>query len=164
MTAVFPRPDVQNSNFCGMLPDFVGADVSLDACEILAQCVQYGVQAWQSRVFSKRAYLCWSRESGRCLELAETRTRSHVATVFLNALREFRLARELVSAEQSVEAAKRGACVAANRMHDQLRQGISGLKTIALTAQFVGLFGRPLSVGLVSRLHGEQAYARFANV
>jgi len=68
-------------------------------------------------------------------------TRSHVATVFSNALREFRKVRKFVSVEQSLEVAKRGARVAANRMHEQLRQGISGLRTIALTAQFVGLFG-----------------------
>ena len=138
----------QNSNFLVECSLILLALMSLwMLANILAQCVQYGVQAWQSRGFLKASVpLLEQGKREGVLELAETRTRSHVATVFLNALRGFRLARELVSAEQSVEAAKRGACVAANRMHDQLRQGISGLKTIALTAQFVGLFGTAIKL------------------
>jgi biopolymer transport protein ExbB/TolQ len=108
----------------------------------LAQCMQYGALAWQTRSFLKAsANLLEDGKWAAVLALAETRTRSHVATVFSNALREFRKVRKFVSVEQSLEVAKGGACVAANRMHEQLRQGVSGLRTIALTAQFVGLFG-----------------------
>jgi biopolymer transport protein ExbB/TolQ len=138
----------QNSNFLVECSLILLALMSLwMLANILAQCVQYSVQAWQSRGFLKASVPLW--EQGKwegVLALAETRTRSHVATVFLNGLREFRSAREIVSAEWSVEAAKRGACVAANRMHDQLRQGISGFKTIAMTAQFVGLFGTTIKL------------------
>ncbi|SRR5258706_13532065 len=138
----------QNSNFLVECSLIVLALMSLwMLTNTLAQCVKYGELAWQSRGFLKASVALL--EQGKwegVLALAETRTRSHVATVFLNALREFRTARKLVSAEQSVEAAKRGACVAANRMHEQLRQGISGLRTIALTAQFVGLFGTAIKL------------------
>ena len=58
-----------------------------------------------------------------------------------NALREFRRAREAISANDVVKVANRGAHVAANQMHEQSQQGVSGLKTIAITAPFVGLFG-----------------------
>jgi biopolymer transport protein TolQ len=113
----------------------------------LAHCVRYGAVVWQSRSFLKASVsLSEQGEWEGVLVLAEMRMLSHVATVFLNALREFREARELVPAKQSVEAAKRAACVAANRMHEQLRQGISGLRTIALTAQFVGLFGTAIKL------------------
>ena len=138
----------QNSNFLVESSLLLLALMSLwMLANILAQCVRQGVQAWQSRDFLKASVPML--EQGKwedVFALAETRTRSHVAAVFLNALREFRSAREVVSAKQSVEAAKRGACVAANRTHNKLRQGISGLKTIALTAQFVGLFGTAIKL------------------
>jgi biopolymer transport protein ExbB/TolQ len=138
----------QNSNFLVECSLILLALMSLwMLANTLVQCVQYGALAWQSRGFLKASVPLLEQGNWEgVVALAETRTRSHVATVFLNALREFRTARELVSAEQSVEAAKRGACVAANRMHAQLRQGISGLSTIALTAQFVGLFGTAIKL------------------
>jgi biopolymer transport protein ExbB/TolQ len=75
------------------------------------------------------------------LAFAEKHPRSHVAAVFSNALREFRKAREVISTKDAVKVANRGAHVAANQMHEQLQQGVSGLKAIAITAPFVGLFG-----------------------
>lgn len=89
------------------------------------------------------------------LELADSHTRSHVAAVYLNALREFRKARACASAEDSVEAATRGARVAANRMHEQLRRGLSALGTIATTAPLVGMIGT--CIGILDEFRGTAA-------
>ncbi len=86
------------------------------------------------------------------LALAESDTQSHVAAVYLNALREFRKVRACGSAEDSVEAAERGARVAANRMHEQLRRGLHTLGTIATTAPLVGLSGT--CIGLLDSFRG----------
>jgi biopolymer transport protein ExbB/TolQ len=114
---------------------------------ILERSVRYGVAKWQSRSFLKaRADLLEQGDWDGIRVMAETHTRSHVATVVLNALREFRKAKGSVSAEQLVEFARRGAQIAANRVHEEWRCGLSSLDAIATTAPFVGLFGTTIGI------------------
>lgn len=130
-----------------MLPDSVVSDVSLDPCgRSGARCALLLRDAAVSSLpRSKR------RSSGAVAvegvqSIAETLNRSHVAMVYFDALQEFRTAHECVSAEQAVEAARRGARTARNRMHEQLRQGLSYLSAIAITAPLVGLFGTTIGI------------------
>jgi biopolymer transport protein ExbB len=51
-----------------------------------------------------------------------------------------------------MEAASRGARIARNRLHEQLRHGLSSLSTIAKTAPLVGLIGT--SSGILDSFRG----------
>jgi biopolymer transport protein ExbB/TolQ len=113
----------------------------------IGHVVQYGDFGWQSRSFLKTSLpLLGQGKWEDVLALAQIYSRSHVACVFSTALREFRTAREIVSLRSAVKVADRGACVAANGMSEKLRTGVTGLKAIALTAQFVGLFGTAIKL------------------
>jgi biopolymer transport protein ExbB/TolQ len=115
--------------------------------DILERGARYGAAKWQSRSFLKTsASLLEKRDWEGLQAMAESHTWSHVAPVFLSALLEFRKARECLSLEYSAEAAKRGARIAANGVHEQMRKGLSALEAIATTAPLVGLFGTAIGV------------------
>jgi biopolymer transport protein ExbB/TolQ len=102
---------------------------------------------WQSRAFLKAiAGLLEQWEWDGILAIAESHKKSHVAAVFLGGLREFRSLRNYLSGERTVQAAERGARIAANRLHEQMRQGLSVLNAIATTAPLVGLFGTAIGI------------------
>jgi biopolymer transport protein ExbB/TolQ len=104
--------------------------------------VRYNSAAWQSRSFLKLVPSMLEREDwDGVLALAEERKRSHVAAVFAGGLREFCVSRQFVSVQWSIELGKRGARIAANRLHEQLREGLSTFGTIAASAPLVGFFG-----------------------
>jgi len=121
--------------------------------DVLERGVRYSAAKWQSRSFLKASDGFLKKEDWEGLQaMAETRARSHVAAVYLNALQEFKKVRESVSLEQSVEAAWRGARIAANEMHEQMRKGLSVLNAIATTAPLVGLFGT--AIGILDSFRG----------
>jgi hypothetical protein len=94
--------------------------------------VRYGLSTWYSHRFCKaKASLPERGEWASLRDLAGNYRRGHVPAVYFEALQEFGRARELVSANQSVEIAKRGASGTANLVYKQLGQGTSTLKTIA---------------------------------
>ena len=104
--------------------------------------VRYNAAAWQSRSFLKLLPSLLERKDwDGVLALAEQRKRSHVAAVFAGGLREFCVSRRIVSVQWSIEMGRRGARIAANRLHEQLREGLSTFGTIAVTAPLVGFFG-----------------------
>jgi biopolymer transport protein ExbB/TolQ len=115
--------------------------------EGLARGASYGAAVWQSRGFLRITQrLLENGDWDDVLAAARLRKRSHVATVFAGGLLEFRKARECVSEEVAIEAAKRGARIATNCVHEHLRQGLSALGTIATTAPFVGFFGSVVGI------------------
>jgi biopolymer transport protein ExbB/TolQ len=104
--------------------------------------VRYNSAAWQSRSFLKLVPSLLERGNwDEVLALADERKRSHVAAVFAGGLREFCVSRRVVSVQWSIETAKRGARISANRLHEQLREGLSSFGTIAASAPLVGFFG-----------------------
>lgn len=121
--------------------------------DILRRGLRYGFAKWQSRSFLKTSAGLLKKGDWVGLQTsAETCTWSHVAVVYLSALREFRKARECLSLQHSAGAAKRGARIAANGVHEQMRQGLSVLDAIATTAPFVGLFGT--AIGILDSFRG----------
>jgi biopolymer transport protein ExbB/TolQ len=124
--------------------------------------VRYGVASWYSHRFWKaKASLPERSEWASLHKLAKNYRSGHVPAVYFGALREFGRARELLSAEQSVEIAKRGAQGAANLVNEHLRQGMSSLKTIATTAPFIGLVGT--TIGLLDWFGG-YAGSKYAHI
>jgi biopolymer transport protein ExbB/TolQ len=121
--------------------------------DLVERGVRYGAAMWQSRSFLK-AIAGWlaKGEWDGVMAIAETKKKSHVAAVFLGGLREFRTARECVSAERTVEAAKRGTRIAANLVHEQMRQGLTVLDAIVTTAPLVGLWGT--TIGILDSFRG----------
>ena len=119
--------------------------------DVLERGVRYVAAKWQSRSFLKAsAGLLEKGDWDGIQAKAETRTGCQVATVVLNALREFRKAKGYVSAKKTVGFAKRGAQMAANQVHEEMRRGLSRIDAIATTAPFVGLFGT--SIGILDSL------------
>ena len=113
--------------------------MTLNLVEHVARC---GGMAWRSRTFLRSSLALLEQGNWQAaLALAAKHPRSHLACVFSRALAEFCGARETVTFEEAVEIAGRSARVAANRIREQYREGVSGLKAIALTAPLVGLFG-----------------------
>jgi len=121
--------------------------------DIAVRGVRFCAAIWQSRGFLKTIAAMLERgEWDSVAAVAETRKRSHVATVVLNALLEFQAARISLSAEQLVDVVKRAARISTNRLHEELRQGLSVLDAIATTAPFVGLFGT--AIGILDSFRG----------
>jgi biopolymer transport protein ExbB/TolQ len=121
--------------------------------DIAVRGVRFCAAMWQSRGFLKTiAALLERGEWDSVAAMAETRERSHVATLILNALLEFRAAHESVSAEQLMDVVKGAARIATNRLHEELRQGLSVLDAIATTAPLVGLFGT--AIGILDSFRG----------
>ena len=62
-----------------------------------------------------------------------------------------------------MDVVKRGTRIAANRVHEELRQGLSVLDAIATTAPFVGIFGT--AIGILDSFRGyagsKSAYLAF---
>jgi biopolymer transport protein ExbB/TolQ len=115
--------------------------------EMVEKTARHGAAVWESRRFLKASTDLLDRgDSNDLITLAVKRKHSHVAAVFSAGLREFRRAREVVSMERSVEVAEREARVAANRIHEVLRKGVSALGSIATTAPLVGLFGTVIGI------------------
>jgi len=86
------------------------------------------------------------------LALDGARRRSHVAAVFASGLGAFLSARTCVSVERSIDIGKRATRIEANSVHEQLRQGLNLLGTIATTAPLVGPFGT--IIGILNSLRG----------
>jgi biopolymer transport protein ExbB/TolQ len=121
--------------------------------DIAERGVRYISAIWQSRAFLKAiAGLVQQWEWDGALVIAETHKKGPVAAVFLGGLREFRAMPNYVSAERTVQAAERGARIAANRVHEQMRQGLRVLDAIATTAPLVGLFGT--TIGILDSFRG----------
>jgi biopolymer transport protein TolQ len=119
----------------------------------IERVLKYNSAVSQSRSFLKLLPSLLEREDwDGVLALEEERKRSHVATVFVGGLREFRSSRGFVPVEWSIEVGKRGARISANAVHEQLRQGLSTLGTIATTAPLVGFFGTIF--GILSSFRG----------
>lgn len=115
--------------------------------EIVGRGLRYRAAFHQSRHFLQVAVgFLELADWDRILALAEVSNRSHVATVFASGLREFRKARAGTSIERSVEMAARAARIVPNHVHEQLRQGVNALGTIATTAPLIGLFGTVTSI------------------
>jgi biopolymer transport protein ExbB/TolQ len=115
--------------------------------------VRYKSAVWQSRSFLKLVPSLLEREDwDGVLALAEERKWSDVAAVFAGGLREFCVSRRVVSVQWSIETGKRGARISANRLHEQLREGLSAFGTIAATAPLVGFFGT--SFGILGSFRG----------
>jgi biopolymer transport protein ExbB/TolQ len=115
--------------------------------DVVVRSVRYYSATRQSHRFLEASAGLLERGQWKGVQsIAETLNRSHVAMVYFNAMQEFRTAHECVLAEQAVEAARRGARTARNRVHEQLRQGLSYLSAIAITAPLVGLFGTTIGI------------------
>jgi biopolymer transport protein ExbB/TolQ len=121
--------------------------------EIVERRARYALAFWQSRSFIKRSVsLLESEDLEGVQTLAAKLKRSHVARVVSGGLREFRFMCVHVSAGRAVEAAEREMRVTANRVHEELRKGLSGLGSIATTAPLVGLFGT--TIGILDSFRG----------
>jgi biopolymer transport protein TolQ len=114
---------------------------------IVERIVRYAAATRESRKFQKEGAELLSRGKWEdVLKIAKAHERSHVAAVFLGGLSEFRTTYELASAEESMETASRGARIGSNRIYEELRRGLSGTNSIAMTAPLVGLIGTTFGV------------------
>lgn len=115
--------------------------------ESLEGIANYTAAVWQSRSFVRviQTFLA-EGNSVSLLAAAESRDRSHVATVFAAGLAEFHMARDRLSVQQSMHAATLATRVAAGRLHQTLRQNLNALATISATAPFIGFFGTIIGI------------------
>lgn len=132
--------------------------------DIVERVLRYSAAMWESRSFRKLTVGLLELERwDKILAIAQTKRRSHVAAVFTSALQEFRTTQEGHMENYAVEMTLRGARMAANRVHEELRQGLSGLRTIATTAPLIGLIGTAIGIldsfrGWTGDKHGSIAF------
>ncbi|GEM_PF-2841146 len=110
--------------------------------EFAAKAASYGFAVWQTRRFVKTCASLF--EQGNWVQVlapAETRKQSHVADVVARGLRTYRGVHAVLSLQKSAEVAEHQARVAANRLHEQMLEGLDSLGSIATTASLVVLFG-----------------------
>ena len=121
--------------------------------DIVERGLRYNAATRQSRRFSKLTVgLLESRKWDDILAIAETQRRSHVATVMMIALREFRGTHERLLEKHRVEMAARGARRGANLVHEDLGRSLSSLRAIATTAPLIGLIGT--AIGILDSFRG----------
>jgi biopolymer transport protein TolQ len=115
--------------------------------EALESTPNYAAAVWQSRSFLRVTQSLFRRgDSASLLAAAKSRNRSHVAAVFAGGRAEFHTMRNCLSLEQSLQVGTLAVRIAANRVHQRLRQNLSVLATIAAPAPFIRFVGTVIGI------------------
>jgi biopolymer transport protein ExbB/TolQ len=113
----------------------------------VSRLVRYRVARRQSQMYIAQSALAF-REGNldEAISVAEVNHKSHIATVVAAGLLDFCSAPAELSENQVLDGVRQKLDRSSVTIREEMKEGLSGLATIAATAPFVGLFGTVIGI------------------
>jgi len=109
--------------------------------------LRYRVAKRQSQAYIQRSALAFQEgKLDEAISVAEENRKSHIASVVSAGLLDFCSAAPNMPNEVVIDGVRQKMDRSTATVHEEMKQGLSGLATIASTAPFVGLFGTVIGI------------------
>jgi biopolymer transport protein ExbB len=113
----------------------------------VSRLARYRMARHQSQMYIAQSALAFREgKLDEAISVAEVNRKSHIASVVVAGLLDFRSAPAELSENQVIEGVRRQLDRSTATIQEEMKEGLSGLATIAATAPFVGLFGTVIGI------------------